>query len=72
MSQRLRAKGLTQAYFDAKEVNADVNRQLKAQRNKSFGQVAIMPVPDLPPPKPVMQNVGLTFMILGLAIGEGI
>ena len=69
----MRSRGLAQAYFDAKEVNADVNRQLKAQRNKSFGKVAIQPIPDFAPPKPQMENVGLTFMMgMANAIGEGI
>tara|TARA_B100000123_G_scaffold87367_1_gene63307 strand:- start:221 stop:838 length:618 start_codon:yes stop_codon:yes gene_type:complete len=73
MSQAMRARGLTQAGYDAKEVNADVNRQLKAQRNKSFGKVAIQPIPDFAPPPPQMENVGLTFMMgMGNAIGEGI
>ena len=73
MSQAMRARGLTQAAYDAKEVNADVNRQLKAQRNKSFGKVAIQPIPDFAPPPPQMENVGLTFMMgMGNAIGEGI
>ena len=73
MSQAMRARGLTQAGYDAKAVNADVNRQLKSQLNKSFGKVAIQPIQDFAPPPPQMENVGLTFMMgMGSAIGEGI
>ena len=73
MTQAMRARGLMQANYDAKEVNADTNRQLKAQRNRSFGKVAIQPIPDFAPPKPQMENVGLTFMMgMANAIGEGI
>lgn len=73
MSQAMRARGLTQAGYDAKAVNADVNRQLKSQLNRSFGKVAIQPIQDFAPPPPQMENVGLTFMMgMGNAIGEGI
>ena len=73
MSQAMRARGLTQAGYDAKAVNADVNRQLKSQINKSFGKVAIQPIQDFAPPPPQMENVGLTFMMgMAGAIGEGI
>ncbi len=73
MSQAMRARGLTQAGYDAKAVNADVNRQLKSQLNKSFGKVAIQPIVDFAPPPPQMENVGLTFMMgIGNAIGAGI
>ena len=73
LSQAMRSRALTQAGYDAKEVNADVNRQLKAQLNKSFGKVAIQPIQDFAPPPPQMENVGLTFMVgMANAIGEGI
>ena len=73
ISQALRSRGLAQAGYAAKESNADVNRQLKGQLNRSFGKVVIQPVQDLAPPPPVMQNVGLTFMLgMGQAIGAGI
>ena len=73
MSQAMRSRGLAQAGYQAKEVNADVNRQLKSQLNKSFGKVAIQPIQDFAPPPPQMENVGLTFMMgMANAIGEGI
>tara|TARA_B100000886_G_C20404314_1_gene483996 strand:- start:1066 stop:1815 length:750 start_codon:yes stop_codon:yes gene_type:complete len=73
ISQAMRSRGLTQAGYAAKESNADVNRQLKSQLNRSFGKVAIQPVQDLAPPPPVMQNVGLTFMLgMGQALGAGL
>ena len=73
MSQRLRSRGLTLAGYKAKESNEEVNRQLKGLLNRSFGQVAIQPVQDLAPPAPVMQNVGMTFMLgMGEALGAGL
>lgn len=73
ISQALRSRGLAQAGYAAKESNADVNRQLKGQLNRSFGKVAIQPVQDLAPPPPVMQNVGMTFMLgMGKALGAGL
>ena len=73
VSQALRSRGLAQAGYAAKESNADVNRQLKGQLNRSFGKVAIQPVQDLAPPPPVMQNVGMTFMLgMGQALGAGL
>jgi len=73
MSQAMRSRGLTQAGYDAREVYGDINRQLKGQLNKSFGRVAIQPIADLAPPKPVLQNVGMTLMLgMGQALGEGI
>lgn len=73
ISQALRSRGLAQAGYQAKEVMGDVNRQLKSQLNQSFGKVAIQPIQDIAPPPPVMQNVGLTFMLgMGEAIGAGI
>ena len=73
ISQALRSRGLAQAGYQAKEVMGDVNRQLKSQLNQSFGKVAIQPIQDIAPPPPVMQNVGLTFMLgMGQAIGAGI
>ena len=73
ISQALRSRGLAQAGYAAKQSNEDVNRQLKGQLNRSFGKVAIQPVQDLAPPPPVMQNVGLTFMLgMGQALGAGL
>ena len=73
ISQALRSRGLAQAGYQAKEVMGDVNRQLTSQLHQSFGKVAIQPIQDIAPPPPVMQNVGLTFMLgMGQAIGAGI
>ena len=73
ISQALRSRGLAQAGYQAKDVMGDVNRQLKGQLNRSFGKVAIQPIQDIAPPPPVMQNVGMTFMLgMGNALGEGI
>ena len=73
MTQAMRSRGLATAGYQAKQVNEDVNRQLKGQLNRSFGKVALQPIADLAPPKPVMQNVGLTLMLgMGQAVGAGI
>ena len=73
MSQAMRSRGLTMAGYQAKQSNEDVNRQLKGQLNRSFGRVVIQPVQDLAPPPPVMQNVGMTFMLgMGQALAAGI
>ena len=73
MSQRLRSRGLSQAGYMAQDSNEDVNRQLKSLLNRSFSKVAIQPVQDIAPPPPVMQNVGMTFMLgMGQALGAGI
>ena len=73
MSQAMRSRGLAQAGYQAKESNADVNRQLKSLLNRSYGKVAIQPQVDLAPPPPVMQNVGLTLMLgMGQALGAGL
>ena len=73
ISQALRSRGLAEAGYQAKEVMGDVNRQLKSTLNQSFGRVAIQPVQDIAEPPPVMQNVGMTFMLgMGQALGAGI
>jgi len=73
ISQAMRSRGLTMAGYQAQESNEDVNRQLKGQLNQSFGRVAIQPIADMAPPKPVMQNVGLTLMLgMGQALGAGL
>ena len=73
MSQAMRSRGLTMAGYQAKESNENVNIQLKSLLNRSFGKVAIQPVQDIAPPPPVMQNVGMTFMLgMGQALGAGI
>ena len=69
----MRSRGLTQAGYEARETYGDINRQLKGQLNQSFGKVAIQPIADFAPPKPVMQNVGLTLMLgMGEALGAGL
>ena len=73
ISQAMRSRGLTMAGYQAKESNEDVNRQLKGQLNQAFSRVVIQPIQDLAPPPPVMQNVGMTFMLgMGQALAAGI
>tara|TARA_Y100000361_G_scaffold121404_1_gene113330 strand:+ start:34 stop:528 length:495 start_codon:yes stop_codon:yes gene_type:complete len=72
LSQAMRSRALASARFDAKEVMADTNRQLKTQLNRSFSKVAVAPVQDFAPPPPQMQNVGLTLAVgMAKAIGAG-
>ena len=73
MSQAMRSRGLTQAGYQARETYGDINIQLKGQLNQSFSRVAIQPIPDFEPPKPVMQSPGLALMLgMGQALGAGI
>jgi hypothetical protein len=73
MAQSMRTRALTVAGYQAKDVSQDINRQLKGKLNQSFGKVALQPIADLAPPPPVMQNVGLTFMLgMGQALGAGL
>ena len=73
IGQAMRSRALATARYDAKEAMGDVRRQLKTQLNRSFGKVAIAPVPDFAPPPPQMENVGLTLMLgMGQALGAGL
>ncbi len=73
IKQAMRTRGLTASYYDAQVNMEDVNRRLKGTLNKSFGKVALQPIADMAPPRPVYQNVGLTLMIgMGQALGAGI
>ena len=73
LSQAMRSRALATARFDAKEVMADTNRQLKGTLNRSFSKVAVAPIPDFAEPPPVMGNVGMTLMLgMGQALGAGL
>ena len=73
MSQSMRTRALTQAGYQATEARSNINSQLKGQLNTSFGKVALQPIQDMAPPPPVMQNVGMTFMLgMGQALGAGL
>ena len=73
IAQAMRSRGLTQAGYKARETYGDINRQLKGQLNQSFSRVAIQPIPDFAPPKPVMQSPGLALMLgMGQALGAGL
>ena len=69
MTQAMRTRGLTMAQYLAKDANEGVNRQLKAGLNQSFGKVAIQPIPDVAPPKPVYQNAKLAAILGGAQSG---
>ena len=73
IGQAMRSRALATAGFNAKEAMQDTRRQLKTQLNRSFGKVAVAPVPDFAPPPPQMENVGLTLMMgMGQALGAGL
>ena len=73
IKQAMRTKGLTESYYQGGESMDEVNRCLKGTLNRSFGKVALQPIADMAPPKPVMQNVGLTLMLgMGQALGAGL
>ena len=73
LKQTMRRRGLSESYYQGKESMSDVNRRLKGTLRKSFGKVALQPIADMAPPKPVMQNVGLTLMLgMGQALGAGL
>ena len=69
MTQAMRTRGLTMAEYDAKMANESVNRQLKGYLNQSFSKVALQPIPDLAPPKPVYQNAMLSAVLGGAQAG---
>jgi len=73
VKQAMRRRALTTSYYEGRENMEDVNRRLKGTLRKSFGKVALQPIADLAPPRPVFQNVGLTLMMgMANAVGEGI
>ncbi len=73
LKQAMRSRALAGSYYEAKDTNENINRKLKGTLNRSFGKVALTPIQDMAPPKPVMQNVGMTFMLgMGQALGAGI
>ena len=69
MTQAMRTRGLTMAEDEARSTNDSIRRQLKSFLNESFSDVAIQPVPDVAPPKPVMQNALLAAVLGGASAG---
>ena len=61
-----RARALTETHQRYHEHNESVRLKNKSNNNSLSGKVAISPVEDIPPPPPVMKNVGAT-LFLGLA-----
>ena len=73
MTQAMRSRQLAAADYQAKEVKADVNRQLKTKMNQAFSKVALNPIPDIAPPPPVMGSPGMALMLgMGQALGAGL
>jgi len=69
MTQAMRTRGLTMAQDEAKTTNDSIRRQLKGFLNESFSDVALQPIPDVAPPKPVMQNALLAAVLGGASAG---
>ena len=63
MSQAMRTRGLTEAYFSASKQKDYVRNRLKSELNRSFSKVAVQPVADLPEPPPVMGSPGMALMM---------
>ena len=66
LANAARSRALTmtqQRYF---EHNESVAMKARSNQNQLYGKVAISPVEDIPPPQPVMKNVGAT-LFMGLA-----
>ena len=73
MTQAMRSRGLTSAFYRAKAGKEDIRRQLKSDLNKSFSKVAIQPIADIAPPPPVMGNPGMALMMgMANAVSAGI
>ena len=66
LANAARTRALTQTAYRFNEANESVKRKVRSRQNQLFSQVAISPIPDIPPPAPVMQNVGAG-LFLGLA-----
>ena len=61
-----RARALTETQQRYYEHNESIRLKNKSNNNSLYGKVAISPVEDIPPPQPVMKNVGAT-LFMGLA-----
>lgn len=66
MANRQRSRALTESNYAFNLGNERIRRRLISDQNNMFSKVAIQLVPDLPPPQPVQQNVGLQ-LFTGLA-----
>ena len=67
-----RAYQLTQATDALQGEAAKAAGQARAQQLQAFTNVMFMKQPDLPPPQPVMQNVGMAMFKDALSIGSSI
>ena len=73
MTQAMRSRALTMAYFQAEREKDYTKNRLKTDLNRSFSKVAIQPVADLAEPPPVMQSPGLALMMgMANAVSAGI
>ena len=66
MANSQRSRALTESNYAFNLGNERIRRKLISDKNNMYSKVAIQLVPDLPPPPPVQQNVGLQ-LATGLA-----
>ena len=67
-----RANQLTKAAKGLSKEGAQADRRVRAQQLQSFANVAFIKNPDMAPPKPVLQNVGMASFMDALSIGSSI
>ena len=63
------AFALKQNDYKLSEDNAKARAAASAYKKDAFAKVAFQPIPDVAPPQPVMQNVGLAAFTEALSIG---
>jgi len=66
MTNAMRSRALTESHYRYKTSSENIQRKLQSDQNQMFSKVAIQPIPDLEPVKPVYQNVNQT-LFMGLA-----
>ncbi len=66
------ARQLTTNDYILATQNSAIAGKTKEFANKSFAELAFQPIPDVAPPRPVMQNVGAAMFMDALKIGSSI
>ena len=66
------ASKLTDVQRELGKKGAQAAAQTRAQQMNSFAQVAFVKNPDIAPPKPVLQDVGMAAFMDALSIGTSL